>query len=160
MPNDKGGRAIATIVIGAFIIGTLDILYAIAFWYPRGVAPARIFQSIAAGIYGPASFSLGTHTVAIGAALHYFIALCIVLVYWVASWRIDALVRRPIVWIRLRNSRLPGHELRRDPAVRDEASGLSAIVGRVQRAGSRIPDRRSGGAVFASSPARKRAPRQ
>jgi len=97
MPNNKGGRAIA-IVIGAFVIGTLDIVYAIAFWYPRGVAPARIFQSIAAGIYGPASFSLGVHTVAIGAALHYFIALCIVLVYWVASQRIDALARRPIVW--------------------------------------------------------------
>lgn len=36
--------------------------------------------------------------VVIGGALHYFIALCIVLVYWVASLRFDALVRRPIVW--------------------------------------------------------------
>lgn len=97
MPNDKRGYTTATIVLGAFVIGTLDILYAIAFWYPRGVAPERIFQSIAAGIYGPASFSLGTHSVAIGAALHYFIALCIVLVYWVASRRFDVLVRRPIV---------------------------------------------------------------
>jgi uncharacterized membrane protein YagU involved in acid resistance len=35
--------------------------------------------------------------VAIGAALHYFIALCIVLVYWVASRRFEVLVRRPIV---------------------------------------------------------------
>ncbi len=98
MPSNKRGYASATIVLGAFVIGTLDIVYAIAFWYPRGVAPARIFQSIAAGIYGPASFSLGTHSVAIGAALHYFIALCIVLVYWVASRRFEVLVRRPIVW--------------------------------------------------------------
>jgi hypothetical protein len=98
MQNGKGGRAIATIVLGAFVIGTLDILYAIAFWYPRGVAPDRIFQNIAAGIYGPASFTLGTQTVAIGAALHYFIALCIVLFYWIASRRFDTLVRRPIVW--------------------------------------------------------------
>ena len=97
MPNDKRGYTTATIVLGAFVIGTLDILYAIAFWYPRGVAPERIFQSIAAGIYGPASFSLGTHSVAIGAALHYFIALCIVLVYWIASRRFEVLVRRPIV---------------------------------------------------------------
>lgn len=84
-------------MLGAFVIGTLDILYAIAFWYPKGVAPARIFQSIAAGLYGPASFSGGTRTVVIGAALHYFIALCIVLVYWVGSRRLGVLVRRPIV---------------------------------------------------------------
>jgi hypothetical protein len=96
MPSNKRGYTSATIALGGFVIGTLDILYAIAFWYPRRVAPARIFQSIAAGIYGPASFSLGTHSVAIGAALHYFIALCIVLVYWVASRRFEVLVRRPI----------------------------------------------------------------
>jgi uncharacterized membrane protein YagU involved in acid resistance len=85
-------------VLGAFVIGTLDILYAIAFWYPKGVAPARIFQSIAAGLYGAASFSGGTRTIVIGAAIHYFIALCIVLVYWFASRRFEVLVRRPIVW--------------------------------------------------------------
>ena len=91
-------RAATMIGLGAVVIGTLDILYAIAFWYPKGVAPARIFQSIAAGLYGRASFSGGTRTVVIGGALHYFIALCLVLVYWVASRRFDALLRRPIVW--------------------------------------------------------------
>jgi uncharacterized membrane protein YagU involved in acid resistance len=86
------------VVLGAIVIGTLDILYAIVFWYPRGVAPARIFQSIAAGLYGPASFSGGTRTVVIGAALHYFIALCIVLVYWLAGRRYEILLRRPILY--------------------------------------------------------------
>ncbi len=32
------------IVLGAIVVGTLDILFAIVFWYPK-VAPARIFQS-------------------------------------------------------------------------------------------------------------------
>jgi protein-S-isoprenylcysteine O-methyltransferase Ste14 len=91
-------RAATMIVLGAIAVGTLDILYAIAFWYPKGVAPGRIFQSIAAGLYGSASFSGGARTIAIGAALHYFIALCIVLVYWLGSRRYDLLVRRPILW--------------------------------------------------------------
>jgi len=90
-------RFSATILLGAIVVGTLDILFAIVFWYPRGVAPARIFQSIAAGLYGRAAFSGGTRTVVIGAALHYFIALSIVLVYWLASRRYEVLVRRPIL---------------------------------------------------------------
>ena len=85
------------IALGAIVVGTLDILYAIVFWYPRGVTPARIFQSIAAGLYGRASFIGGTRTVVIGAALHYFISLCIVLVYWLASRRYDVLLRRPFL---------------------------------------------------------------
>ena len=90
-------RSSAMIVLGAIVVGTLDILFAIGFWYPKGVAPSRIFQSIAAGLYGRASFAGGTRTVVIGALLHYFIALCIVLVYWLASRRYDVLIRRPIL---------------------------------------------------------------
>lgn len=85
------------VVLGAVVVGTLDILFAILFWAPRGVAPARIFQSVAAGLYGRASFNGGTRMVVIGALLHYFIALCIVLVYWLASRRYDVLIRRPIL---------------------------------------------------------------
>lgn len=86
------------IVLGAVVVGTLDILFAIAFWYPRGATPGRIFQSVAAGLYGRASFDGGMRTVVIGAALHYFIALCIVVVYWLASRRYDVLARRPVLY--------------------------------------------------------------
>ena len=72
------------LLVGALVIGTFDILFAIIFWYLRAhVAPSRIFQSVAAGLYGKASFTGGARTALVGAALHYFIALCIVLVYWV-----------------------------------------------------------------------------
>lgn len=91
-------RSWTTIALGAIVVGTLDIVFAILFWAPKGVAPARIFQSVAAGLYGPASFRGGTRTVVIGALLHYVIALCIVLVYWLASRRFDALTRRPILY--------------------------------------------------------------
>ena len=82
-PRESPREALATrprtaiILFGAIIVGTLDILFAIAFWFPRGVGPTTIFQSVAAGLYGRDAFTGGTHTMLIGAALHYFIALCI-----------------------------------------------------------------------------------
>ena len=88
----------AWIVAGALVIGTLDAAYAIIFWGMRGVAPIRIFQSIAAGLLGrSAAMSGGLRTEALGAALHYFISLGIVVVYWIASRYLPLLTRRPIL---------------------------------------------------------------
>ena len=51
------------LLVGALVIGTFDILFAIIFWYLRAhVAPSRIFQSVAAGLYGKASFTGGART--------------------------------------------------------------------------------------------------
>lgn len=47
------------IVYGGLVVGTLDILDAVIFfglW--RGVAPIRIFQSIASGLLGRAAFQV------------------------------------------------------------------------------------------------------
>ena len=88
----------AWIVAGALVIGTLDAAYAIIFWGPRGVAPIRIFQSIAAGLLGrTAAMSGGLRTEALGVALHYFISLGIVVVYWIASRYLPLLTQRPIL---------------------------------------------------------------
>jgi hypothetical protein len=91
-------RQAGILLLGAIAVGTLDILYAIVFWHPKGVPTIRIFQSIAAGLYGKAAFTGGAHMAEIGAALHYFISLCIVLVYWVASKRIRMLTERPFYY--------------------------------------------------------------
>jgi hypothetical protein len=92
-------RTAATLFLGALVIGTLDIVYAMIFWhFKAAVPPTRILQSVAAGIYGKASFTSGARTAAIGAALHYFISLCIVLVYWLASKRFRLLTERPILY--------------------------------------------------------------
>jgi len=86
------------IVAGALVIGTLDAAYAIIFWGMRGVAPIRIFQSIAAGLLGrSAAMSGGLRTEALGAALHYFISLGIVVIYWIASRYLPLLTQRPIL---------------------------------------------------------------
>ena len=97
-PIADAPRTAAILLIGALVIGTLDSVYAMMFWhFKAGVTPTRIFQSVAAGFYGKASFTGGARTAVVGAALHYFISLCIVLVYWLASRRFRALTDRPIL---------------------------------------------------------------
>jgi hypothetical protein len=85
---------IATLLGGGILVGSIDALYAIAFWVPRGAKPTRIFQSIAAGLLGRSALEGGAATALLGVALHYFIALAIVLVYWLLSGRFEVLVRR------------------------------------------------------------------
>lgn len=92
---NKRNNHFATLLLGGFVVGTLDITYAILFWMPRGAKPLRIFQSIAAGLLGKASFDGGLATAILGAFLHYFIATSIVVVYWLASRRLPILIRHP-----------------------------------------------------------------
>ena len=78
--------------------GTLDITYAWAFWAVKaGVSVQRIFQSVAAGLLGEASFEGGAATVALGLALHYFIATTMSFVYYVVASRVTLLRRRPVL---------------------------------------------------------------
>ncbi len=93
-----GGMTTArAIAYGTLTVGVLDITDALVFFGLRGARPIRIFQSIAAGLLGRASFSGGLPTAALGAALHFFIAFVIVLTFVLATKRIPALRRHPIV---------------------------------------------------------------
>ncbi|HWS72261.1 MAG TPA: hypothetical protein VN605_09105 [Thermoanaerobaculia bacterium] len=79
------------------IVGALDITEACLFWFfYRGASPIRIFQSVAAGLLGKSSFTGGAATAALGLALHFFIAFCVVLTYALASRRLPVLTRHPI----------------------------------------------------------------
>jgi hypothetical protein len=60
------------------------------------VPAVRIFQSVAAGLLGRASFEGGAATAALGLALHYLIALSMSLVYYLAAQRWQVLWRRPV----------------------------------------------------------------
>lgn len=84
------GRAIVT---GGLVVGTLDALDAIIFFGWRGTSPGRIFQGIASGLLGRASFDAGMESVLLGIAIHYLIAFSVVIVYLLASRRFDILVR-------------------------------------------------------------------
>ena len=89
------GRAL---ILGAIVVGSLDIAYALGFWALRGAPPTRIFQSIAAGMLGRSAFSGGLATAALGALLHYLISLAVVTIFWIAGRWWDALFRHPVLW--------------------------------------------------------------
>jgi len=86
------------LLLGGLAVGTLDLVFAWAFWRPAGVDLARILQSIASGLLGRESFTGGMATAALGAGLHYFIATMFMVVYHAASLRLPTLGRRPVAW--------------------------------------------------------------
>ena len=74
------------VLLGGLVAGTFDITYACTFWaIKRGVPPQRIFQSVATGLLGPASFQGGVKTAALGLFLHYFIAITMSVFYYFAA---------------------------------------------------------------------------
>ena len=90
-------RASRAILYGTLVVGTLDALDAVVFFGLRsGATPVRIFQGIAAGWLGRATYSGGLRTAALGVVTHYGIAFGIVVTYFVASRRVRLLTRHPI----------------------------------------------------------------
>jgi hypothetical protein len=83
-------------VTGGFIIGCLDLAYAIVVYSPK--APILIPQTIASGILGRVSYAEGTSSAVLGVICHFFIACCVAAVYYAASRRLPILVERAVPW--------------------------------------------------------------
>jgi hypothetical protein len=80
------------------VAGCLDIssAFVIYLWY--GVALPRGLQGIAAALIGrEAAYKGGLETAALGLGLHFFIMLCVVLVFFVGSRFLPVLTRKPIL---------------------------------------------------------------
>lgn len=93
-----GRDAVMFVLAGGLVAGTFDIVYACVFWaLKRNVPAMRIFQSVAAGLLGPASFQGGAGTAALGLALHYFIAVSMSFAYFVVARRWPLLGQRPVL---------------------------------------------------------------
>jgi len=89
-------RVSSAILWGWLTVGTIDYLDAIIFSALRsGTAPMRVFQGVAYGVLGRETYQRGWASFALGTAIHYFIALCIVATFVGASRIWPALVRRP-----------------------------------------------------------------
>lgn len=89
----------AYVLAGGLIAGTFDIAYACIFWgLKAGVPVPRIFQSVAAGLLGKASFESGLATATLGLALHYFIAITMSAAYYLVARRLPPLWQRPAPW--------------------------------------------------------------
>jgi len=90
-------RPLRFVLAGGLTAGGLDIIYACLFWAIKAGVPAqRIFQSVAAGLLGKASFSGGWPTALLGLALHFFIATTMSLTYFLVARRMPILGLRPI----------------------------------------------------------------
>lgn len=90
-------RAWPTLLYGGLLVGVLDGLDAVIFFGLSGVSPVRIFQHVASGLLGRASFSGGVATVALGVVLHFLIAFIITIIYYAASLRFPVLIQRAIL---------------------------------------------------------------
>jgi hypothetical protein len=94
----KRPRALDTILYGGLVVGILDGLFALIFYgLIMGAKPMRIFQSVASGLLGKASFEGGTRTFLLGILLHFIVATCIAAVYYLASLKLPILIRHAVV---------------------------------------------------------------
>jgi hypothetical protein len=85
------------VLAGGLVAGTIDITYACVFWGVKaGVPVRRIFQSVAAGLLGKASFEGGAATAALGLGLHYFIACSMAVAYYLVAGPVSVLRERPV----------------------------------------------------------------
>ena len=98
MKDGQRPRACETIVYGGLTVGVLDGLDAIIFFGLRGSSARGIFQYIASGLLGRAAFSGGSKTFALGVLLHFLNAFVFATIYYLASLRLPALIRRPLIW--------------------------------------------------------------
>ena len=91
-----GSRAFPAIFVGGFLVGVIDLAYAILVYSPKH--PIRIGQAVASGLLGAKSFSGGWQTAALGVLLHFTIAFGAATVFYLASRRLRFLVERPVVY--------------------------------------------------------------
>jgi len=86
------------ILTAGLLAGTLDMVFACAWWAARADLPVqRILQSVAAGVLGRNSFEGGWGTALLGLVLHLSIALVMAAVYVLVAGRWSLSTRRPLV---------------------------------------------------------------
>lgn len=90
MSSSPRPRALPAIAVGGFVVGLLDMVYAIAVYSPKH--PILIPQTIAGGLLGAKSYDGGMRTAVLGTALHFVIAFGAATVYYLASRKLTFLI--------------------------------------------------------------------
>ena len=93
----KKSEAFRAILTASLVVGVLDISSALVIWWQRGVGARRGLQGITAGLLGAKSFDGGLVTAGLGLGLHFFVALVVVSVFYLASRKIEFLTIHPVV---------------------------------------------------------------
>lgn len=88
-------RALAGVLLGGGIAGTLDITYAILRSGQHGKSALWVLQSVASGWMGSSAFESGITGGVIGLLSHYGIMLAIAAIYLGASKRLPVLRSQP-----------------------------------------------------------------
>lgn len=93
--NARPAIAWSQVLLGGLIIALADAAFATTYWFSWDAAGVtRMFQSIALGALGQASFDGGTATAALGALLHLIMATMFVAAYALVAQRRPALLER------------------------------------------------------------------
>lgn len=87
-------RAIPAIFWGGFVVGVLDLTYAIVVYSPHH--PIRIPQTIASGVLGVKSYQEGAASTVLGVFLHFVIAWSAATLYFIASRELPFMIGRAI----------------------------------------------------------------
>jgi len=97
MGNAAGSIRWSQVLLGGLLVALGDTVFATCLWFGWTAAGlVKLFQTIAVGWLGQASYAGGMQSAAIGAASHLFIACMYVLVYALAARRMPALLRHPL----------------------------------------------------------------
>jgi len=91
--SPRAASAIRAIATGAIIAGALDATFSLVAYVfvLHTFSIIGVLQYIASGLLGPAAFSGGLLTAALGVAIHFFLAFTFATLYYVASRRIKGL---------------------------------------------------------------------
>ena len=95
--STKSKDAVKTIARAGAVAGTLDGLDAAIVLGVFGAGVKRVFQYIASGLLGAASFQGGWATAGLGVLLHFTVATGAAATYYLLSRRLRVLVQRP--WV-------------------------------------------------------------
>lgn len=97
--NARRSLAWSQVLLGGLLVAAADIAFATTYWFSWTAAGLlEVFQAIAVGVLGKASFEGGVATALLGAGLQWFMAAMFVLVYALVGRRVPALLRRPFVY--------------------------------------------------------------
>ena len=92
-------RALETILLGGAIAGVLDGFDAVAYYGLAMDVPAKLlFQHIASGVLGGASFGGGWPTAMLGLALHFTIAFGAAAAFYGLCLALPAMCEKPFIY--------------------------------------------------------------
>ena len=88
-------RPFPAIIVGGFIVGMLDLVYAILVYSPN--KPILIPQTIASGVLGAGSYNRGLQSAVLGVVLHFVISLGAATTYYLASRKLPFLAQQAVL---------------------------------------------------------------